>query len=884
MTKIRPKFISLATKNAIIYFLLTLVGLSSLGYLLFRNSAEEIIRSSEQQVKHTAEIVEIKFVSFIDNVRRDIIHLAQSPFLDDFLLDFDTLKKELLSNEYLALINSKPDYSQIRFIGIENEGREIIRAERQGNKTFLVKNDSLQHKGNRNYFIETIRLPRDSVYFSTIDLNKEFGKISLPAMPTLRVACPIYRKNKIFGIVIINVNLQGLFKDLKALAGSNFNLKLIDDSGHFLIHPDSSKVFTFEFNRKSFFEDDFGVEYKEVLQFYENKEPILFKENDLLYAFGKLFYPKKNYRIYVGIGSNRKAIFASFYAWRRKSMTITFGLAILILFISLAYMQRQARELKDITETMTSFPENITPAKLPIYRNDEIGQLAQRFEEMSKVISQNLEDLRNAKEIVEEAIKEKDAFLENMSHEIRNPIHSILGMIHLLEKNQPGRHQKAFIESLKFNSSNLLSLVNDILDYKKLSTGELKIKNDWFDLHNFLVELSNVHQFSAVAKKIKLTVESSPKLMGKLIYFDPVRLTQIVNNLVINALKFTPENGSVWVRTHVLNLEEKTVEFRISILDTGIGIEEDKVQKIVKRYYSQNDLNDDSILQGVGLGLPIVIQILKLFDSKLQIDSKPNHGSHFYFDLKLNFKEKPTKSMEAASKLPYRLLKEQTFLVIDDDEQTLFLYEHLFSNWSKTIVQLNNIQLIKSLPSDKFDIIISDLNFTQTTIIQYIDDLQRVMNENGLLFIVSGTELEPNQTANLPNFEAQFQKPINPKSLLNKITFALAAQEFGIPNVSSFWEDYDHNEDKYHKAINLLIQEWEIMAIEFEKAVTDQDDEKYTAIRHKLISSVRRLKLEAFEAYLIIPGNGQNVDFGSDFAPSLRQRMDFYVWCLKNKI
>ncbi|MEZ4935887.1 MAG: hypothetical protein R2788_27595, partial [Saprospiraceae bacterium] len=122
------------------YFLLAMTGLATLGYLLFTYSAEEIIQSSEQQVVHACELVDIKFNAFLQNVQRDITYLSHSPHLNDYLHSIgggsENLKKELLSQEYLALINSKPDYAQIRLIGVEQNGKEVIRAERLGEEVF----------------------------------------------------------------------------------------------------------------------------------------------------------------------------------------------------------------------------------------------------------------------------------------------------------------------------------------------------------------------------------------------------------------------------------------------------------------------------------------------------------------------------------------------------------------------------------------------------------------------------------------------------------------------------------------------------------------------------------------------------------------------------
>lgn len=884
MSQSPPKFISLATKNAIVYFILTLAGLSTLGYLLFWNSSKEIIESSEQQVLHAAEVVEIKFLSFLNDAKRDISYLAQSPFLKDFLRDFDESKKELLASEYLALLGNKPDYAQIRFIGVENYGKELIRAERLNGTTFLVKENKLQKKGNRNYFMETINLPKDSVYFSAIDLNKEYGNISYPLMPTFRVASPIFYKEKPFGIVIINVNLSAVFEELKALVNNNFNLKIINKSGHFLIHPDSSKTFTFEFGKKAAFEQDFGLNSKKITNSTTKKNIQLIKEKGLLYAFRPLAYPKPDYQLFITVGSQEEAILADFYAWRRTSLTLTFGIAFSILFIALGYMRRQAKELQEITETMTSFPENIAPAKLLISRNDEIGQLAKRFEEMSKIISDNLTALKSAKEKVEQAVREKDAFLENMSHEIRNPIHSIMGMTHLLEKNNPGRHQKAFIEALKFNSNNLLSLVNDILDYRKLSKGELLLVSEWINLAKFLKTITDSHQFKAAAKKLNLKLDVAINLKGYSIFIDPVRLTQIVNNLVINALKFTPENGSVIMKTTLLKKEKNELIIRLSVIDTGIGIEKSKIRKVVERYYTEAYTKDEIIPEGTGLGLPIVVQILKLFESKLTIDSKKGHGSAFTFDIKVPFKIDKTSTTEITNESLIQILNETNVLVIDDDEQTLFLYENIFQNKVHSLTKINHIDNINSVEFDEFDIIISDLNFGEETSEASILNLTQLLKKESLFFIISGTDKTISLPKEVNQFEGQLQKPINPSQLIENISIAYVKRRFGIPNTQTFWEDYDQNESKFQQAIQLLIKEWNKMTLDLEKAIHEKNEKAYTAIRHKLITSVRRLKLENFEAILELPFNGEKLNFPPNFKTEIRQRMNFYVWWLKNRV
>ena len=247
LSPVFPKFISLAIKNAVVYFLLTLLGLAVLSYGLFHNSSQKIITSSEQQLVQAANIVNVKFTSYIKNIQRDITYLAQSPFLNSFVLDEAPAKKKLLSSEYLALLKSKPEYAQIRLIGVKDNGKELIRVERLVDECILVEPTKLQQKGNRPYYKEAIQLPKDSFFFSQIDLNREYGKVSIPLIPTLRIASPVFHNDVVFGIVIINVSLESVFQELQHLVGENFNLKLLNNQGYFLLHPEKENTFGFEF-------------------------------------------------------------------------------------------------------------------------------------------------------------------------------------------------------------------------------------------------------------------------------------------------------------------------------------------------------------------------------------------------------------------------------------------------------------------------------------------------------------------------------------------------------------------------------------------------------------------------------------------------------------
>ncbi len=873
----KPNFISLATKNALVYFLLIFLGFGILGYLLLRNSAEDIILSAEQQLVHAGESVDLKFQSYIEDVKRDITHLAQTPYLQDYLSNTgDPLKKEYLSREYLALLNSKPDYAQIRLIGVSNNGLEIIRAERNRDSTFLVAENELQHKGDMDYFIETINIPKDSIHFSIIDLNKEYGSISDPKMPTLRLNYPIHTENGLFGMIVINTDLRNLFSALNVLAGSQFNLKLVNGKGHFISHLDPEKAFTFEYGKKAAFYDDFGFELREIADVL----PRIIHTDKELYAFKTLEYPRAGYFLYAAVGAKKDQLLASFYQWRKRSLLIVLGLGMLFLFIAFLYMKKQARELKEITDMMTSFPQSIEPAKLPIQRNDEIGHLAKSFEEMSKTISENLASLKHSKEVAEKANKEKEEFLENMSHEIRNPLHSILGMTYLLEKNQPAKHQEVFIGALKSSANNLLSLVNDILDFKKLSEGKLSIKKTWFSLPEFIREIINSHRFHALSRRLDISFNYPPALNSLDVYFDKTRLMQILNNLIVNAIKFNNEGGWVKIELEILEKKNEDYKIRFSVLDNGIGIDEEKINSIKNRYFTRGGDHPVGFMDSSGLGLSIIVQLLALFDAELSVESKVGEGSHFYFELSMKTKTINQAASLQEYRMPATALHSADLLVIEDDRQIVETYQHIFKPHVSQFDTIADCDKITTLEPVKYDIIISDVLFKKDNITSYAEEVRRSLKPDGLFYLASGYDVSNKTTEVFDFVKATFQKPVEARVLFSQICFDYSMLKYGIPDAKSILEDYDHDELKIRKAFDLLLEEWLSMSNELENAILERDTKHFASIGHKLITSVRRLRLNIFEEKLASTQKEieNESNDNAELATEIKGMMDFYRW------
>ena len=240
------------------------------------------------------------------------------------------------------------------------------------------------------------------------------------------------------------------------------------------------------------------------------------------------------------------------------------------------------------------------------------------------------EILTKAKAFAENSAMAKANFLSVMSHEIRTPLNAIIGSIHLLKQEETLPEQTEYLNSLHVSSDNLLNLINDVLDYNKIEEGKIEFAQDEIDLHTLLknIRLSNFYRATECHNDIILNVD---KEIVDFVYGDETRLSQILNNLVSNAIKFT-QNGKVTVNLLVQNQSESAITILFEISDTGIGIESNKIQQIFERF-TQADSNINRKFGGSGLGLTIVKKLLELQNSEINVKSEFGKGTTFYFTL-----------------------------------------------------------------------------------------------------------------------------------------------------------------------------------------------------------------------------------------------------------
>lgn len=341
----------------------------------------------------------------------------------------------------------------------------------------------------------------------------------------------------------------------------------------------------------------------------------------------------------------------------------------------LTYNAKSASCNEELELHLSSDKRWVEHSSVPLYDDDRniIGILGSYYDISG--IKSVAEQMQKAKETAEQANQAKGEFLANMSHEIRTPINAIVGMANLCLKTELNQKQKRYINVIDSSSQALLGVINDILDFSKIDVGKLTIERIPFDLQNVLSSLADMFAYKAYDKDLEFIINLPANIPTKLLG-DPLRLNQVLVNLVSNAIKFTDE-GEINVAVTLLEKSDTQVWLRISVTDTGIGMDEEQRANLFQAF-TQADSSTTRKYGGTGLGLAISRRLIQLMQGDIGVTSGVGQGSAFYVELAL-----PLQKHQDDSHHQYLTQKLQgcKVLAIDDNLSTREMIQEILRSY-----------------------------------------------------------------------------------------------------------------------------------------------------------------------------------------------------------
>ena len=403
---------------------------ASVGYLTYYRLDALLLKEKLETLREISFSGSISFKTEVREMSDDVLFLAGVPPISGMMrtqrnaidpLDGSTNAQwtARLTNIFERLMKANPEYLQVRLIGVENNGREIVRVDRQNGAPRVIPFEKLQEKGRTTYFSEAIQYEPDEVYISNIELNRENGQISMPHTPVIRAAMPIYQSDgKVFGLIVINASMKYLFDLLTRDIDGNHQLYIVSKDWDFLLHPNPTKSFAFEQGAPYRLTDEWPMMRNDLDRISAQESVSLDVVTDQKLAFGtyKVSYsshPEDHYLIFLTSAPYQQVI-ADALTERRQLLEVVF-LILLLALLAAYYIARQiSRPLHQLTQSANLVSQGDFDTEIAVTSNNEVGVLADAFRHMIENLKKQIDQRQRTEDQLRDSNEQVRAIVESV--------------------------------------------------------------------------------------------------------------------------------------------------------------------------------------------------------------------------------------------------------------------------------------------------------------------------------------------------------------------------------------------------------------------------------------------------------------------------------------
>ena len=611
---------------------IAVLGSFLMGYFI-SHAATDVVYKDE--VKYLGFVTHAKAQDLMNRTAtlvRDVTYLAGTPpvlgiprSLENAGIDPEdesTIEewKMRLGTIFSELSRAKPFYQQIRYIGVADQGRELVRVNNFDDGIQVVPENELQQKAQRPYFINGLKVSPDEVFLSSIELNREHGEVSLPRTPVIRAVKPIMFRGEVFGLVIINMDLRPLFQQLASQVPDGAEVYLVNQNGYFLEHQDASKTFGFEFGK--------DIRIQQMYQNFDPAQEVAIYKNEYhqqqdtdVVHLSRAFYDKLDEDRYVAVllAVPQQSLIDKSAEIRRTILQLVLVLMLISILAAGLLARRLIKPLRLITQASEDLVQGNEVDYLPLEQRDEIGDLARSFENMRHQLQDKNKELLESQAQSHHANKlaSLGEMASGMAHEINTPIQTI----NLIAQRVRRRKDKLSYEDIGDDMDKICDNINKVSqiieslrkvsrnssrdDFAMVKVGE--VLDDALQITRERFRIRGI-DFKCIFRDIDRDTEIECKRIS---------VAQILINLLNNAHDEVAGMNPAWIE---LEVSASNGDVMFSMTDSGHGIPADIQGKLFEPLFTTKEIG-----KGTGLGLSISREIARNHHGDLYYDATVEH-------------------------------------------------------------------------------------------------------------------------------------------------------------------------------------------------------------------------------------------------------------------